>query len=587
MKFIVFIQLFTLANSLLSDVTNKNIEAYLRVGEYLKTHRQLPTSRVYLNTLENSNNIGIGYDLLHGSPVCYTAHCQADGFRAPVFKLNYVSSEPGGCTTKLIPERVTMQCLPGSERTTDTQVIDTLDRLKQVTESGFEIDAGGKYKLFSASYKYSRETKYMVDRIDQENSEVLYTTLKISNVKLSMLELRMNLSDDFRYVIENLPCCDYDKLVEKYINDYVFGYFGYSYVTTLVLGGIAQQSIIIRSLNATTLVENGINKKHEADVKFIASFGMKPSSSQNNKTHAMFMSQVSSSYTTLLGGDPSAGNIDDWAKTVKTNPVIIKFSIKYIFDILTQAEGRFPNDPNIKNKSKMIEQALDNYIETPAFCYGDNCSGHGNCRDTGYFQFGKCQCQSGWSGLDCSKKVTEKPKPLVLSGTLCGFDADITCGGSLPKSSCPWNWQGTEMSYCSKTLTNDQTSPAGTICGYKVGSLTVLCDGRNPYSDACPAGYQRHQKAPVTFCYKTNSFRDDLPGTICGMQVRVHTNWKLDSSFWSTISEIACGDYYPGRESCPPGYALEIDYYRTVVVCGFMDMGRCDRTYKYSFCSKK
>jgi hypothetical protein len=585
MKIIFFIHLITVANSVWGDVTSKNLETYLRVGEYLRTHS--PLRKLRADALENSNNIGIGYDPLHGSPVCYTADCQTDGFRDPVFDLNYVQSPQGGFTTKLIPEHVSMQCLPGSERATDTQVINTLDSLKQATEKGFEISAGGKYKLFSASYKYSKQTKYMIDTIVQENSEVLYTTLKISYAKLSMLDLRMNLSDNFRYVIENLPCCTYSELVEKYINAYVFRHFGYSYVTTLVLGGIAQQNMIIRSLNSTALEESGIKKSHEADAQFYASFGMKPSQSQDNKTHTMFMSHVHKSYTTVLGGDPFPSKLEDWAKTVKTNPVIIRFSIKYIFDILTQAQGRFPNDRDISEKSKMIEQALNNYIATPIYCYGNNCSGHGICQDTGYFQFGQCQCQNGWSGVDCSKKVVETPKPLVLSGTLCGSDQYISCSGAIPKLGCPSGWQGTQWFHCSKASTNSETGRAGTVCGYYVGNLTVLCNGRNPYSDACPQGYQRHLQKPATFCYKTDSIRDDLPGTLCGMQVRVYTDWKLESSVWSTVTEVTCDGYYPGRGSCPPNYVLKTGLYKTVVVCGFLDMGRCDRTYKFAFCSKK
>ncbi|CAF1284546.1 unnamed protein product [Adineta ricciae] len=532
--------------------TNKYLEAYLRVGEYLKTHRPLASAR--METLENSNNIGIGYDPLHGSPVCYTASCQVDGFRSPIFKLNYVQSPAGGCTSKLIPEGVTMQCLPGSERTTDTQVIDKLDRLKQVTENGFEISGGAKYQWYSASYKYSKETRFIVDQIYQENSEVLYTTLKISHAKLSMFEPRMNLSDDFRYVIENLPCCDYNEIVEKYIYDYIFGYFGYSYVTTLVLGGIAQQSIIIHSSNASALEEKGIKKSHEADLQFAVSFGLKPSGNQDNVTHAMFMNSVSKSYTTMVGGDPSISKIEDWAKTVQSNPVIIKFTIKYIFDILTQAEGRFPNDANIGVKAKMIEQAVNNYIDTPIYCYGNNCSSHGNCQDTGYFQFGECQCQNGWSGLDCSKKVEEKPKPLVLSGTLCGTNTSLACGDAGLNSGCPAGWQVNQWYHCSKVATDRQPSLVGTVCGYRAGNLTVLCNGRNPYSDACPVGYQRHQQTPATFCYKTNASTDDLSGTICGMQVMEYTDWKISSSYWSIVSEITCDGYYPGRGSCPPDY---------------------------------
>lgn len=584
MKIILFIQVVIVAHCVWGDGINKNLETYLRVGEYLKTHSQLPTSR--MATLENSNNIGIGYNPLHGSPVCYTANCHMDGFRAPIFHLNYVQSVQGGCTTKLIPEHVTMTCLPGSESETDTQVIDTLDSLKKATEQGFDVDLGGKYKLLSASYKHSDQTRYMVDQIVQEKSEVMYTTRKISYARLSMFEPRMNLSDNFRYIIETLPCCEYDENVENYIKHYILEYFGYSYVTTLLLGGIAQQSIVMSSSNATTLEQNGVKKSQAAKLEFLVSFGMKLDSSQDIKTHAMLMKYVSKTYTTLFGGDSFTGKLEDWANSVKTNPVIIKFNIKYISDILTKAPGRFPNDPNITEKAKMIERVLNDYITTPPYCYGNNCSRHGSCQDTGYFQFGQCQCHSGWSGIDCSEKVTEAPKPLVLSGTLCGLADSLTCGGQDPRSNCPWNWGYTNWLHCSKRSSDISTSPTGTVCGYRVGTVKVLCADRDPYSDACPQGYQRQQKTYETFCYKTDPYRDDLPGTMCGIEVKGITDWVLASSTWSILANIPCDGYYPGRGSCPPGYSVQTGYRDRKVDCGFMDLGSCDQRIAYAFCSK-
>jgi hypothetical protein len=43
--------------------------------------------------------------------------------------------------------------------------------------------------------------------------------------------------------------------------------------------------------------------------------------------------------------------MEDWSKTVKDNPVIIIFGIKYIFDLLNKR--RFPDDSQIDNKSKI------------------------------------------------------------------------------------------------------------------------------------------------------------------------------------------------------------------------------------------
>jgi hypothetical protein len=82
----------------------------------------------------------------------------------------------------------------------------------------------------------------------------------------------------------------------------------------------------------------------------------------------------------------------------------------------------------IQNKSALIAQALNNYIIKPVYCYND-CSGHGNCVPSSYFQFGICDCTGGYSDFDCSVQplqVTAPPpqatqKPVVYSGTMSTF----------------------------------------------------------------------------------------------------------------------------------------------------------------------
>ena len=313
---------------------------------------------------------------------------------------------------------------------------------------------------------------------------------------------------------------------------------------------------------------------------------MKPTTSQDNQSHTAFMSHVSDTYSTRFGGESSLGNMEDWAKNVKTNPVIIKFTIKSIFDLLTQAKGRFPNEANMTEKSKMIERALDNYVKASGYCYGNSCSGHGSCNDTGNFQLGQCQCQNGWSGDDCSKRVTEKPKPLVPSGTLCGHSGGVVCEDASSSRSCPWGWHGTGWSHCMKTNSDTQRSPTGTICGYVTGSLVVLCDGRHPYTEPCPLGYQNYNEPTIRFCYKMDSSREDLPGTMCGIHVETYTEWKLESSYWSTITDLPCDGYYPGRGSCPPNYRVRTGRRVERVDCGVFGLGTCDKLYDYAFCSK-
>jgi hypothetical protein len=59
------------------------------------------------------------------------------------------------------------------------------------------------------------------------------------------------------------------------------------------------------------------------------------------------------------------------------------------------------------------------------YCYS-NCSGHGKCIPSSYFQFGTCNCNQGYLGFDCSiEQVATTPQnthqPTVYSGTMCAF----------------------------------------------------------------------------------------------------------------------------------------------------------------------
>ncbi|CAF3100059.1 unnamed protein product [Rotaria sp. Silwood2] len=188
-----------------------------------------------------------------------------------------------------------------------------------------------------------------------------------------------------------------------------------------MLGGIAQENIFIDKSELNTIKNYGYDKLHEAKAEFFISLGIKQSNSYNETKHNQFMKHVKMSYATTLGGDSSIHqSFAEWSKTVSSNPIVIKLSVKYIFDLLN--EKRFPDDPNTVKKKQLIEKALNKYIQNPVFCYS-SCSGHGVCEATNYFQFGMCKCNENWLGFDYLMSATTKPAPveLVPSGTLCGL----------------------------------------------------------------------------------------------------------------------------------------------------------------------
>ena len=412
-------------------------ELYNRVWKYI-TVQPRTSAVIDEETLPNSNKIGRGYNLLTGNPVCYTGTCQMEGFARPIFELIYSKKPQGTCTKLLIPENVDLDCLPSIEIQAGTEMISTLKQLQKSTMSRITISAGAKYLAASFSYTRSTQTSYMIDHLVKSNTEVIYTSAKVSTFRLSMFEPWMNLTSQFRYVIDNIPCCNYtEEETQKYIFDFLFNYFGYTFVTDLMLGGIAWQNIYINKSDTKTIEQKGFSISNEAKIEFYASLGIKHQRSVNETRHNEFMHYVKRTYASTLGGDTSIQTFAKWSETVKTNPAITKFGVKLIFDLLTAK--RFPNDPNILVKKALIESALDKYINNSVYCYR-NCSAHGQCKPSGYFQFGECHCNDGWLGVDCS---IQKPRPVVPSGTLCGYESIVACDGQYPAKSCSNGWKQT------------------------------------------------------------------------------------------------------------------------------------------------
>lgn len=397
-------------------------EAKRRVHAYLlRTGRQ--DVRDQTAWMQNSGKIGAGFDTVAGSPVCYTGFCQMEGFRRPIFKLNMTKHPEGTCTNKLIPHNVDLDCLPSMQMTASTESLSSLEQLRESTKRGIEVAAGIGVLGNSLSYLHSSETRSMVDTIIQTNSTVYFTQATISLARLSAFAPMLDLSDQFRYVIDNMPCCNESDEIIEYIQELVIDYFGLTYVKDLLLGGIAQQKTVISEENRKSLRENGFSNSNGAELKaaafvFSASVKMAVSEQYDQSKLSTFNKFSQQSSITTLGGASNIQSLEEWSKTVPSNPTIIKFGIAPILDLLTRR--RFPQDPNILLKRDLIRKSQDRYLVSPLFCY-KSCSQHGSCIPSGYFGFGQCRCHAGWSGVDCST-ITQLP-----TGLLANVYQDGTC----------------------------------------------------------------------------------------------------------------------------------------------------------------
>jgi hypothetical protein len=395
----------------------------------------------------------------------------------------------------------------------------------------------------------------------------------------------MQLSDNFRYVIENMPCCEHDDAdIEEYVHDFIFNYFGFTYITSIMLGGVAQENILINRVIHEQMQTNGVNTQHQAQLSFQMKFGVSASTTLTNAEETnkfnSFMSQVQSTTATTLGGNPHLTTLPEWSRTVPSNPVVVQFTIRDIMRLLTKRH--FLNDPFILTKSLLIKSILEKYLKSiPTYCYNDcggNNGSHGTCISVGHFQMGNCSCKPQWTGLDCS--VPNIKKNRVLHGTICGFDRSFiksNCEGKRPYSEkCPtgwgkYNWK-TDLTVCFKNGTIEAKPTVGTLCGLYAtydrskGSSDIPCNKKSvnawmstglcPPSYANTAAVNNGNLDRNSVCYSLNA-PEDLPGTICGMQME------------GTREGPSCDGENPGLRQCPDKYALQRTVFNSVgyLVC--------------------
>ncbi|CAF4551747.1 unnamed protein product [Rotaria socialis] len=330
--------------------------AMLKVKRYLLLSPRLVDSDD-TQWLPNSGKIGVGYDLVKGSPVCYTGQCQMEGFRQPVFKLDMTKRAEGSCTNKFIPKNVNLDCLPSTQITANTESITTLDQLMENTKRNI----------------------------------------------------------DFSFSMDG---------------------FG-------LLGGIAQQNIIVSEENQKNLRMNGFTTAHQTELKiaaasiFFASTKLSMTEQIDETRLNTFKKFSQQNSIITLSGGVSMQSIEEWSKTVSSNPTIIKFGIAPIIDLLTARH--FPQDVKITSKRDLIRRVLEIYLTNQLFCY-NNCSQHGLCVATKYFGFGQCLCNREWSGIDCSIAVGSGKVHTLISTQPIGLKLEGILGyvyGTKQRDACP------------------------------------------------------------------------------------------------------------------------------------------------------
>ncbi|CAF1479303.1 unnamed protein product, partial [Rotaria sordida] len=315
-------------NSRVQKFTINNTGCLLSETEILKDRwsfirQQLQASKVQL---QNYVPLGLGYNPLKGSPICHTDFCQREGFALPILKLKYSVPSIETCTNHSTSENMRIDCITSQNVNIETQIINTLHDLKEymlkTVDFSTDFIRNSKYVNVSFSYAYSREIHSIIDMIMKENATILVTSFNITSIRLSIDESKFEISDEFRFVIENMPCCDFNETVEKYIRKFIIGYFGYTYIKEVQLGSIIQQMIVI--------TQNGFNISNQVWMKDVAKelflIQMKLNRTQTYDKMLMNISDkyLTKSNVTIIGGNISIKSFNNCFGSGSTNTKNLK-----------------------------------------------------------------------------------------------------------------------------------------------------------------------------------------------------------------------------------------------------------------------
>ena len=561
MKLTVIIALCMINEFVRSQSLQEIREAVLAARKYFILEARQNSEDTPMNWMANSGKIGSGFDTVAGSPVCYTGQCQMEGFRRALFRLVLNKRSKGSCIDIVIPQNVELDCLPSMQMSAKTETIATMTQLQDSTKRGYDASVSAEGFGNSLSYRFSHEIRSMIDTLVEHNSTIYFTRVTVTWARLFAFVPALQLSEAFHFVIENMPCCNESLELDHYIREFVIDYFGLTYVKDMLLGGIAQQQVTISDESRKKIQSNSVSTSHALEAKFAyaifsasAKFGI--SDNVDRTQTETFKKYSHQSSITTLGGTPNILTIEEWAKTVPSNPTIVKFSLSNILDLLTPK--RFPSDPDIRQKQYLVKKAHEKYINNPVFCY-NNCSGHGTCIPSGYFGMGKCNCYLGRTGIDCAT-VLRIPSGVLTIGYSkddCpkGFKHEIRLFGVYNYPVDPSGDNLKTLPGCSAVGDDTSVGPIGTLCGLDFLDMHIPCNGLYPIGEPCPPGFTKVIRTqyglwPTTLwtCKKNVTDAFDFPGTLCGFQSTLNSMTQFGGS------HVWCGGYDPGQGKCPPGF---------------------------------
>jgi hypothetical protein len=311
------------------------------------------------NELNNWVFIGRGYDILKINPLDLD---EAASYNM-VFDLK--ATEPTSNGDGLKPPEVLFVPDSGGTYSSDTKEMfssyDIQNYFKLAASVGVSDPTGA---LFSFSLSSSFENT--ARELGEKEQVFTYTKQLVKKYRLQLDDSKQKqVGETFKGLVKKLPNSA-SELVEK---------FGTHYSYEVHYGGQAHYTLIFEREEYATMNDNKINVKSEANGAFEV-VKVNASVETANQLNQEFRNKIKNKHEAI---DYSGGTIlkdfDSWAMTVKDDTAPIYIKLVPLYELVT--EEYFKGLPDIKEKRKKLQDAIDEYIRTGVnpsqslICYGD------------------------------------------------------------------------------------------------------------------------------------------------------------------------------------------------------------------------
>jgi hypothetical protein len=284
--------------------------------------------------IENSEWIGIGYNVFSGNPLVAPKGSRIidPGFTAAIFSQSYSKHNTTPDQRYLFPDGFEVQAAKICKTDFSSQVLDSSDSLRSSASSS--LDVGGSDFLFFAFFTANSDFNDMSSSVQSDKTYISSeASCSVYRVQLNKYDLP-NLSDNFKKGFKSLAGktysnnkIDYHKFIDTfgthYLNDITMG-SRYTHISEVSKSYVSQASSSGSSITTAASV-----------FAIEGAVGAGGSSTNSQSSSSDFGKAVSNTFKTSIGAPmPTSKNIDDWTQGSSFVPMPISYKLKPMMDLL-------------------------------------------------------------------------------------------------------------------------------------------------------------------------------------------------------------------------------------------------------------